>query len=384
MTSTPTTTPQSPSISIAVVGGGIAGLCLTLGLLKHPHIDVHVYEAAPTFSEFGAGVEIGPNAQTALRLLSPLAERAFTETTTGNLWPSHENIFCDYIIGVGENEGKLLCAQKCETGMQSMHRARFLDKLVEGIPQERAHLQKRLIKIEDKDSDGGVILHFKDGTTAVADAVIGAEGIRSVVREHILGPEYADPVFSNSIVYRNIRPMDVVIEKLGAEYAQKATILCGPKRGFLSDRIENGHMANLAALIFEVPSWDYPTFHVPAKREELDILFAGWGEKVQALVELMDTPHLTKWAIHSHPPSRTPTYVSPLTPCALIGDAAHAMPPYAGSGAGQAIEDALILSHALSLTTHPSQLHTALKAYDSVRRPSYAATTVSVAFPEAF
>ena len=98
MTSAPNTTSQPSSINIAVVGGGIAGLCLTLGLLKYPHIDVHVYEAAPTFSEFGAGVEIGPNAQAALRLLSPLAERAFTETTTGNLWPSHENIFCDYII----------------------------------------------------------------------------------------------------------------------------------------------------------------------------------------------------------------------------------------------------------------------------------------------
>ena len=111
--------------------------------------------------------------------------------------------------------------------MQSMHRARFLDKLVEGIPKERTHLRKRLVKVEDKDS-GGVILHFKDGTTAVADAVIGAEGIRSVVREHILGNEYADPVFANSIVYRNIRPMDIVVEKLGAEYAQKATIQCGP------------------------------------------------------------------------------------------------------------------------------------------------------------
>ena len=96
-------TPQSPRISIAVVGGGIAGLCLTLGLLRHPHIDVHVYEAAPTFSEFGSGVEIGPNAQNALRLISPVAERAFTETTTGNLWPSHEEVFCDYIIVSGSN-----------------------------------------------------------------------------------------------------------------------------------------------------------------------------------------------------------------------------------------------------------------------------------------
>ena len=112
--------------------------------------------------------------------------------------------------------------------MQSMHRARFLSKLVEGIPQERAYLQKRLIKISDKTPSGGVKLHFQDGTTATADAVVGAEGIRSVVREHILGPQYAEPVFANSIVYRNIRPMDIVIEKLGAEYAQKATILCGP------------------------------------------------------------------------------------------------------------------------------------------------------------
>ena len=124
--------------------------------------------------------------------------------------------------------------------MQSMHRARFLEKLVEGIPKERAHLKKRLVKIEDKDS-GGVILHFKDGTTAVADAVIGAEGIRSVVREHVLGKEYAEPVFTNSIVYRNIRPMDIMIEKLGAEYVQKATILCGPSTNRNSSPCPKSH-----------------------------------------------------------------------------------------------------------------------------------------------
>ncbi len=103
MTSTPNSTTQSTNSSVAVIGGGIAGLCLTLGLLKHPHIDVHVYESARTFSEFGAGVEIGPNAQTSLRLLSPLAERAFTETTTPNLWPSHEKVFCDYIVVSNSN-----------------------------------------------------------------------------------------------------------------------------------------------------------------------------------------------------------------------------------------------------------------------------------------
>lgn len=112
--------------------------------------------------------------------------------------------------------------------MQSMHRARFLSKLVEGIPEERSHLKKRLIRISNSDSDGAVKLHFADSTTATADAIIGAEGIRSVVREYILGKELAEPVFANSIVYRNIRPMEDVVEKLGADYAGKASILCGP------------------------------------------------------------------------------------------------------------------------------------------------------------
>ena len=138
--------------------------------------------------------------------------------------------------GVGEHEGHLLCAQKCETGMQSMHRARFLAKLVEGIPKQHTHLNKRLAKIEDRNSggvkedkdSGGVLLHFTDSTTAIFDAVIGAEGIRSVVREQILGKELAEPVFANSVVFRNIREMDEVVKGLGREYAGKATILCGP------------------------------------------------------------------------------------------------------------------------------------------------------------
>lgn len=108
-----------------------------------------------------------------------------------------------------------------------MHRARFLSKLVEGIPKHVAHLNKRLAKLQNRDS-GDILLHFTDTTTALVDAVIGAEGIRSVVREHILGKELAEPVFGNSVVFRNIREMDAVIDKLGAEYAGKASILCGP------------------------------------------------------------------------------------------------------------------------------------------------------------
>ena len=96
-----TTTSESPApttLNVAVVGGGIGGLALALGLLEHPHIDVQVYESAPSFGEIGAGVTIGPNAQRALELISPAAKAAFDKHATSNTWESKANVFADYVV----------------------------------------------------------------------------------------------------------------------------------------------------------------------------------------------------------------------------------------------------------------------------------------------
>lgn len=113
--------------------------------------------------------------------------------------------------------------------MQSVHRARFLDELVKGVPPERAHFNKRLQSLEEKEDDR-IVLHFKDGTTATADAVIGADGIHSVTREFILGERdlASHSTFAGSVAYRGLVPMDKAVEKLGAEYAQNSMMLCGP------------------------------------------------------------------------------------------------------------------------------------------------------------
>ena len=111
--------------------------------------------------------------------------------------------------------------------MQSVHRAYFLDELVKGVPAQRAHFNKRLVTIEDEPGKE-IMLHFKDGTTATADAVIGADGIHSHVREYLLGKEAAEPVFAGSVAYRGLVPMDAAVEKLGSEYAQNCTMICGP------------------------------------------------------------------------------------------------------------------------------------------------------------
>ena len=87
--------PHDTAYSVAVVGGGIGGLCLAIGLMKHKHIDVQIYEAAPSFGEIGAGITVGPNAQRALELIDPGTAKAFKDLATPNLWPSHANKYTE-------------------------------------------------------------------------------------------------------------------------------------------------------------------------------------------------------------------------------------------------------------------------------------------------
>ena len=119
---------------------------------------------------------------------------------------------------------------KNETGMQSVHRADFLDELVKAVPAQRAHFNMCLQNIEDKDG-GPVVMHFSDGTSVTADVLIGADGIHSNVRKYLLGAEAAQPVFAGNVAYRGIISMDTAVEALGAEHAQNATLMCGPGEG---------------------------------------------------------------------------------------------------------------------------------------------------------
>ena len=128
--------------------------------------------------------------------------------------------------GEGEHEGEFIHAQTSATGQQSVHRAHFLDELVRSVPSQRAHFNKRIDKLEDK-NDGPVKIHFKDGTTATADVVLGADGVHSVVRAHLLGKEAAKPVYAGSVAYRALVPMETALEKLDKEFAENAYIQCG-------------------------------------------------------------------------------------------------------------------------------------------------------------
>ena len=75
----------SPSVRLAIVGGGIGGLVLAIALLEYRHIDVQVYEATSSFKEVGAGVSLAPNAQRAVKLLGREIQEAFERHITSSL-----------------------------------------------------------------------------------------------------------------------------------------------------------------------------------------------------------------------------------------------------------------------------------------------------------
>ena len=133
-----------------------------------------------------------------------------------------DEVSYELLQGLKEHEDELISMERNVTGMQSVHRAHFLNELVKLVPTQRAHFGKRLEKIEEKGDNHGVTLHFQDSTTASADAVVGADGVHSAVRLHLLGERHpaAKAEFSGTVAYRGLAPMDAAVEKLGAENAQ--------------------------------------------------------------------------------------------------------------------------------------------------------------------
>ena len=114
-----------------------------------------------------------------------------------------------------------------------MHRARFLDEAIKLVPSEVAEFNKHLESIRPEDDS--VRLSFSDGTEVLASAVIGCDGIKSVVRQHLLekiAPEAVSPVYSGGYAYRSLVPRAVADEVLGHERAGNGQIWCG-KGGYI-------------------------------------------------------------------------------------------------------------------------------------------------------
>ena len=272
-------------INVAIVGGGIGGLCTAIGLLKNPHLNVHIYEAAPKFSEIGAGVGFGPNAVRALKLIGPETEQAFHRVVTGNIWRSHKNTWYDFYYGEGELSGQFISALKNSLGQQSLHRAKFLDELAKHVPGTISHFGKRLEKMEEPEKEGEALtLMFRDGTTAMADCVLGFDGIHSATRQNIFGDRY--PLrFSGNVAWRGLIPMIKARAALGDELAENSFMYMGYGKVIISVPIDGGETINIVAVDTTLKSWEGP-WVVTADKEELQRTFSSWDETPKTVIQV--------------------------------------------------------------------------------------------------
>ncbi|KAI8630024.1 mannitol 1-phosphate dehydrogenase 2 [Xylariaceae sp. FL1651] len=369
--------------NLAIVGGGITGLTLAISLLQH-NVPITVYESAAQFGEIGAGVGFGPNAVKAMSLISPQMKEAYHRCRTSQ-WPSKHSVWFTVRVGDRRKAGKdetfeykgqqgfKIGDQLFEVhypnldeigGVGGVHRAHFLDQLVQLIPESVARFGKRLVNINKATDSDDVILHFADGTTAQHTAVLGCDGIKSQTRKILLGSDDWKPVFSGKCAYRGLVPMAKAIELLGDEKAMNSQIYFGYHGHILTFPIEKGKTMNVVAFASR-ESWTTPEWVVRVSKEDMMADFQTWGPTATAIISAMEKQDV--WALFDHPPA--PIYYGTQPRICLVGDAAHATTPHQGSGAGMGIEDCYILGNLIGEAQSVEDLDKVFKAYDEVRRP---------------
>ncbi|MCJ1261460.1 hypothetical protein MMC22_001324 [Lobaria immixta] len=370
------TTPDTQKpLNVAICGGGIAGLCLAIGLLRQK-VPFHIYESASTFAEVGAGVAFGPNALRAMDLLDPKIKEGCDRQATKNLSEDKKDTWFTFVMGM---DGRAARAGESLFGVSlgglersTVHRAAFLDELVKLVPKEMVSFGKKVVDVVEREE--GVTLKFACGDEADASAVVGCDGIRSRVRAVLLGQnnKAAKPEFTGKYAYRGLIPMNKAKELLGHELATNSTMHLGYNGHVLTFPIERGQTLNVVACRTKAErKWEDSRWVVPVERKKMEEDFENWGENVKEILSLMEKPDV--WALFDYPPADR-YYRGRVC---MMGDAAHASTPHQGAGAGMAIEDALILSNLLGSLQRSSDIEAAFRAFDMVQRPRTQKLTIT-------
>ncbi|KAI1477969.1 FAD/NAD(P)-binding domain-containing protein [Daldinia eschscholtzii] len=351
-------------IQIAIVGGGIAGLALAAGLVRKPHIDVHVYESVPAYQDVGAGLALHLNAIKAMALIGPEVRQAYFDKAL-TMGDEDQEMATEVILGQGSHKGQLVAELGRAKGRKTVSRADLLDGFLALIPKDKITFGKRLVDIQERAfGKPNVRLTFQDGTEVEADCLLGADGVHSVTRSHLLGADHPAASPKNHDGWRIYRTMVSTAEakkQINPKWTTSVPILLGP-RGHINciPLNKNTRLSAGVAVRGAVSSAN------DGCAPSLDpALYADYSEEAQQIVRMIAQDTSASWTAADH--DHAPYYAR--GPIAMLGDAAHAAMPFAGNGAAQALEDAAVLDSLLGHVRRPAQIERALLAFDRVRRP---------------
>jgi salicylate hydroxylase len=361
---------KKPALRVGIIGGGISGVALALDLCRHSHLDVQLFESAAAFGEVGAGVSFGANAVRAIAGFGLAEPYGLAADRTPEPW---QDVWFEWRRG--DDAGYISASVAPGVGQSSVHRADFLDVLASRLPEGVARFNKRAVGVEQRGDE--VRVRFTDGSDYVGDLLIAADGIKSAIRGHVLegiGAAAAAPRFSGTCAYRGLIDSQRLRDAYRAAGVDEHLVdvpqmYLGLDAHILTFPVKQGRIINVVAFVSDRsqpdPQWpeDAPWVR-EASQEEMLRAFTGWGDAARILLECIAKP--TYWALHDL--AELPGYVHGRV--ALIGDAAHAMLPHQGAGAGQGLEDAYFLARLLGdPQVGQDKLGELLTVYDALRRP---------------
>lgn len=317
---------MSRSERITIVGGGIGGVTAAAALAR-AGFAVTLLEAAPQFGDIGAGVTLSPNAMKGLDFIGVMEEAA-----AAGVEPVRQRI-------QHWEDGRVLvpmerASARAKYGAPyvTIHRADLHAQLLKAARAAGVDLRTNAGAIDTEGTT--VVLH--DGTRVEGDVIIGADGLKSVVRRRF---ETIPAHFTGHVAWRALVPVDDAIRGV----TDWPGIHIGPGKMITRYPVRGGTLLNMVFFARQ-DGWTDDGWTLPADPADLAATYEGWCDEVQAMIAAASKVPLYKWAINARAPLEDWAVDSNV---ALLGDAAHAMTPFLGHGAACAIEDAVVLARAL-------------------------------------
>ncbi len=332
-----------------IVGAGIGGLAAALALLRAGH-RVRVIEQSSSLGEVGAGLSITPNASKALAYLGLADELARIGSTPAAGSLRHYRTGEDLVTLPQDRSRERYGYPLYHVHRADLHRA--LLSAVTALDADSIVTAAEFASFtENKD---GILVCCRSGWSDQADYVIGADGIHSRVRAQLFGPDQAN--FTGYVAWRGLIPGDQVPPNL---LDPPLCMTLGPRRMLMRYPLRRGSWINFVA-IAKRDAWMEEGWSVSSTLDELLTEFADFEPRALDLLSLTPPDRLYKWGLFDRDP--LPSWTQGRV--TLLGDAAHAMPPFTGQGAVMALEDAAVLGRAAEAS---SATNTFLKRYETER-----------------
>jgi salicylate hydroxylase len=318
---------------IVIAGAGIGGLTAGACLLQAGH-DVTIFEQAAELSEVGAGLQLSANATHVLHHLGLGPALAEVGVRPG--------AYVFRLHDTGEEIQRFALSDEHEklhgAPYYQVHRADVHGLLAARVLElKRAAIRLNCRVVGFQESSDGVKLRLADGTIVQGDLLVGADGLKSVICQQIVGNVPA--TYTGDAAWR----ITVPVECLPRDFMEQVMMVwMGPGRHVVAYYLRAGALLNFVGLV-ETDEVSEESWTAKFSWERFKADFEGWHADVQTIIDAADREGCYRWSLHNRP-----TIKNWSTPRAtLLGDAVHPTLPYLAQGACMAIEDGAVLTRAL-------------------------------------